>query len=135
VLPVFALPFRLFAGGPLGDGWQWFPWIHIADEVGAICYLIENASTRGVYNLSAPNPLTNFEFGKVLGTVLGRPWILPAPAFALRIALGEIADALLLTSQRQVPKRLLAAGYKFKYPEAEGALRDLLKKKSSNVIS
>ncbi len=129
VLPLFALPFRLFAGGPLGDGRQWFPWIHTDDEVGAIRFLMENASARGVYNLCAPNPLTNFEFGKALGTVLRRPWIMPAPAFALRLALGEIADALLLTSQRQVPRRLLAAGYTFKYPQAEEALRDLLKKK------
>jgi hypothetical protein len=127
VLPLFALPFQMFAGGPLGSGRQWFPWIHVDDEVNAIRFLIEKSEARGAYNLAAPNPMRNADFGKVLGRVMRRPSFMPAPAFALRLALGEIADALLLTSQRQLPARLQQAGFSFKYPEAEGALRDLLR--------
>jgi hypothetical protein len=127
VLPLFALPFRLFAGGPLGSGLQWFPWIHMADEIAAIRFLIEKSDARGAFNLCAPNPLQNEDFGRVLGKVMRRPAFVPAPGFALRLALGEIADSLLLTSQRQAPARLQKAGFTFKYPEAESALRDLLK--------
>jgi uncharacterized protein (TIGR01777 family) len=124
-LPRMALPFRLLAGGPLGGGRQWFPWIHMADEVGAIRFLIEREDADGPFNLSAPEPLTNRDFGRALGRVLNRPSFAPAPGFALRLLLGEMADAL-LHGQRAVPRRLLDLGYVFRYPEAAGALRNLL---------
>jgi len=124
-LPRMALPFRLLAGGPLGDGRQWFPWIHEADEVGAIRFLIESEDADGPFNLTAPEPLTNRDFSRALGRVLSRPSFAPAPGFALRLLLGEMADAL-LHGQRAVPRRLLDLGYVFRYPEAFGALRSLL---------
>jgi uncharacterized protein (TIGR01777 family) len=122
--PQMALPFKLFAGGPVGSGKQYVPWIHMADEVRAIQFLIRNEKAEGAFNLSAPNPLTSKEFGKVLGQVLGRPSIMPAPAFALRAIFGEMA-ALLLSGQRQVPARLLELGFEFTYPQLEAALRNL----------
>ena len=125
-LPRMALPFRLLAGGPLGNGRQWFPWIHEADEVGAIRFLIERQDADGPFNLTAPAPLTNRDFSRVLGQVLARPSFAPAPGFALRFLLGEMADAL-LHGQRAMPRRLLELGYAFRYPEALGALRDLLR--------
>lgn len=127
VLPLLAFPYRLFAGGPLGSGKQWFPWIHIEDEVAALRFLIERDYASGPYNLSAPQPLTNEEFGRTLGRVIRRPHWIPAPGFALKLALGEIADSLLLTSQRQVPKKLTGQGYQFKFPDAGSALKDLLR--------
>lgn len=125
VLPWLALPFRFFAGGPIGSGKQYVPWIHIADEIGAIKFLMGDEATHGAYNLSAPNPLTNEEFSHALGHALKRPSWLPVPGFAMRFALGELADLLLLSGQRQVPTRLLEAGYKFKFTDAEVALKDL----------
>jgi len=127
VLPMLALPFRFFAGGPIGSGKQYVPWIHIADEIGAIKFLMGDEATHGAYNLSAPNPLTNAEFSRVLGRVLKRPSWLPVPGFAMSFALGELADLLLLSGQRQVPTRLLEAGYKFQFTDAESALKDLLR--------
>ncbi len=124
-LPKMLLPFRLFAGGPVGSGRQWLPWIHLADEVAAIRFLLEDEGARGPFNLTAPQPLTNREFSRVLGRVLKRPSFLPAPAFALRLALGEMAD-LVLKGQRAVPKRLGELGFTFRFPDAESALRDLL---------
>jgi uncharacterized protein (TIGR01777 family) len=124
-LPRMALPFRLMAGGPLGGGRQWLPWIHVADEVGAIRFLLERQDARGPFNLTAPRPLTNRDFSRALGKVLKRPSFAPAPGFALRLLLGEMAEAL-LTGQRAVPHRLLELGYEFRHPEASGALHDLL---------
>jgi len=124
-LPRMALPFRLLAGGPLGNGRQWLPWIHEADEVGAIRFLIEREDADGPFNLTAPEPLTSRDFSHALGRVLTRPSFAPAPGFALRLLLGEMADAL-LHGQRAVPWRLLDLGYVFRYPEALGALRNLL---------
>jgi uncharacterized protein len=124
-LPKMALPFRMMAGGPLGNGRQWVPWIHIADEVGAIRFLLEHEDARGAFNLSAPNPLRNRDFSRALGKALHRPALAPAPSFALRAVLGEMAD-MLLEGQRAVPQRLLEAGYVFRYPEALPALRGLL---------
>ncbi|MEO6196017.1 MAG: TIGR01777 family oxidoreductase [Thermoanaerobaculia bacterium] len=124
-LPRMALPFRLMAGGPLGNGRQWFPWIHGADEVGAIRFLIEREEAGGPFNLSAPDPLTSRDFSRALGRVLMRPSFAPAPSFALRLLLGEMADAL-LHGQRAVPRRLLDLGYVFRYREAAEALRNLL---------
>lgn len=127
VLPLLALPHKFFVGGPLGDGKQYLPWIHLADYVAAIRFLMDNASLRGAFNLSAPNPATNAEFNRALGKVMGRPSWMPVPAIALQIALGEMADQLLLTSQRIAPKRLQDAGFKFQFTDVESALRDVLK--------
>jgi uncharacterized protein (TIGR01777 family) len=123
--PRLLLPFRLFVGGPLGSGRQWFPWIHLEDEAAAIHYLIENEAASGPFNLSAPNPLTNAEFSRVLGRVMGRPAFMPTPGFALRLLFGEMAT-LVLDGQRGVPRRLSGLGFQFRFPEAEAALRDLL---------
>jgi len=124
-LPKMALPFRMMAGGPMGGGRQWVPWIHIVDEVGAIRFLLEREDADGPFNLSAPEPLTNRDFSHALGRALARPSFAPAPGFALRLLLGEMADAL-LHGQRAVPQRLLELGYVFRYPEAAGALRNLV---------
>lgn len=122
------LPFKLFAGGPLGSGRQGFSWIHPADEIAGIRFLIENEQASGPFNLCAPTPSTNAEFAVVLGKVLGRPAWLPVPGFALRLALGEVAT-MVLDGQRALPRKLLDLGFKFRHPDAESALRDLLGKK------
>lgn len=119
------LPYRLFVGVWFGSGKQWLSWIHPQDEVGAIRFLIEHDEAHGPFNLSAPNPLTNRDFCKTLGEVLGRPTLLPAPAFAMRLVLGEVADTV-LEGQRTLPERLQYLGFSFRFPEAEAALRDLL---------
>lgn len=119
-----ALPFKLYAGGPFGSGKQAFSWIHPADESGAIDFLISTAQASGPFNLTAPNPLTNAEFARVLGQVMNRPSLLPVPGFAMSTLFGEVATVV-LDGQRVLPKRLLDLGYTFKFPEAEAALRDL----------
>ena len=119
------LPYKLFVGGPFGNGKQWYSWIHIADEVAAIRYLIENRAAVGNFNLTAPNPLPNRDFGKKLGKVLKRPSLIPIPGFVLNALFGEVATVV-VDGQRVVPERLQELGYKFKYPELEPALRDLL---------
>ena len=119
------LPFKLFAGGRLGSGRQWLPWIHLRDEVRAIRFLLERDDLRGAFNLSAPNPVTNRDLARVVGRIMGRPSSLPTPAPLLRLAMGEMA-ALVLEGQRAVPQRLLEAGLEFEFPELEPALRDLL---------
>lgn len=124
VLPLMLLPFRLFVGGPIGGGKQYVPWIHIADEVGAIRFLIENPNASGPFNLVAPEVMTNAEVSRVIGKVLRRPSWLPLPAFAMRLLFGEVAT-LLLEGQRALPKRLQELGYAFRFPTLEGALRDL----------
>lgn len=120
------LPFKLGAGGRIGNGRQWWSWISLDDALGAIRHAIETPSLSGPANAVAPNPVTNTEFTKILGRVLGRPTILPMPAFAARLALGEMAEHLLLASTRVEPRRLLETGFVFKLPELEGALRHLL---------
>jgi uncharacterized protein (TIGR01777 family) len=122
VLPVF----RLGVGGRLGTGAQWFPWIHAEDEIGLIRYAIEHESVEGALNAVAPEPVTNAEFTRTLGEALGRPTIVRAPAFALRLALKEMADGVLLASQRAMPVRTLETGYTFRHPLLRGALDDLL---------
>ena len=119
------LPFGLFAGGPLGNGRQGLPWIHPADEVAGIRFLLENEKAQGVFNLSAPNPLSNANFGQVLAKVMRRPYWLPVPAFALRLLLGEIST-LVLEGQYMLPTRLQEHGFRFLFETAEAALRDLL---------
>ncbi|MDQ3679623.1 MAG: TIGR01777 family oxidoreductase [Actinomycetota bacterium] len=118
--------FRLGLGGRLGSGRQYVSWISLDDEVGAICHLLETATARGAHNLTSPEPVTNAELTKTLGRVLRRPAVLPVPAIALDIALGKgLARTLALASQRVLPDRLVASGYKFRHPDLEGALRDL----------
>ena len=125
VLPRFLLPYRLFAGGPFGSGKQYFSWIHMADLLGALRFLIEERSASGAFNLTAPQPVTNAEFGSALGTVLHRPSLLPVPRFAFQLAFGEVATVI-LDGQRVMPAALQAAGYKFKFSEVRAALQDLL---------
>lgn len=124
VLPLMLLPFRLFVGGPVGSGSQCVPWIHIADEVGAIRFLIEHTDAHGPFNLVAPEVATNAELGRIAARVLRRPSWFPLPAFAMRLLFGEVAT-LLLEGQRAEPKRLRALGYAFRFPTLEAALRDL----------
>lgn len=118
------LPFKLGLGGPLGDGTQPFPWIHIEDEVGAILFALDTPSLSGPVNLVAPQAATNAEFTAALGRAFHRPAVLRAPAFALRLALGELAEAL-LGGQRAVPRKLQEAGYRFKHPALDEALATL----------
>jgi uncharacterized protein (TIGR01777 family) len=125
-LPFMLLPFKLFAGGPLGSGKQWFSWVHIQDQVRAIRFLIDNPDASGAFNVCAPNPLTNADLSRVIGRVMRRPSFMPMPAFAMRLLLGEKAT-LVLDGQRQMPKRLQQMGFQFHCPDVESALRDLLK--------
>lgn len=118
--------FRMFLGGPLGSGTQYMPWIHLDDEIQAIRFLIENAACSGTYNLCAPNPVDSRTFAKTLGLVLGRPAFLPAPAWALRLFLGEMAQEVLLSGQNARPARLFEADYRFLHPDLEPALRAVL---------
>jgi uncharacterized protein (TIGR01777 family) len=124
-LPMLLLPFRFFAGGRLGGGKQWFPWIHLHDEVSAIRFLIDRPEARGAFNLVARQPLRNSEVAHTIGRMLRRPAWLPAPAWALRLLLGEKA-MLVLEGQRLSPGRLLDLGFSFAFPSFEMALRDLL---------
>jgi hypothetical protein len=121
-LPIF----KLGVGGRIGSGRQWWSWVTLDDVVGAIHHALENDSVEGPVNVGSPNPLTNAQYTKVLGKVLNRPTFFAVPAPAIRIAIGEMADALLLASQRMEPARLKETGYHFRYPELEGALRHLL---------
>lgn len=129
VLPMMALPFRMFVGGKIGSGEQEIPWIHIDDQIRAFRYLIDTPTASGVFNLSAPNPLPNAAFSKALGRALNRPSFFPTPGFPFKLAFGELGDVLLLKGQRAVPKHLQESGFQFHYPEAEGALKDLFENK------
>jgi hypothetical protein len=125
-LPLLILQHRLFAGGRLGSGRQYWPWIHLHDEVAAIRFLLSNDKAVGPFNLTAPHPVTAAEFSRVLGRVMSRPSLLPTPAFAMRLVLGDIAT-LVLDGQRAIPKKLLDLGFKFRFGELFYALRDLVK--------
>lgn len=120
-----ALPYRLHIGGPIGTGRQWISWVHIADAVGLIRHALHAEDVHGPLNVTAPNPVTNDEFGRHIGSVLRRAHYMPTPAFALRAALGEMAD-LVLQGQRVLPEKALATGYVYQYEKAGDALRDLL---------
>lgn len=117
-------PFKMFVGGPLGWGQQWMPWIHIEDEIGLICFLIDNDGARGAFNASAPNPVTMAEFSKILGDVLNRPSWACVPPSVLALIVGEMAD-ILINGQRIVPEAVLKLGYNFKYLNLADALRSL----------
>lgn len=123
-LPQMALPFRFFAGGPIGSGRQYVSWVHLADWVEMTRWALATAAVTGPLNVTAPHPVTNRELATALGRALGRPALLPAPAFALRLALGEMADAVLF-GQRVLPAKAQALGFAFRYPELDAALRDL----------
>lgn len=129
-LPQLALPFRLFAGGPVGSGQQYMSWIALEDWVGLVQWVLTKNHVSGPLNLTAPGPVTNQEFARVLGRVLRRPSFVPAPAAALRFVLGELADALILGGQRVVPARAQALGYEFKYATLEPALREIFGRRS-----
>ena len=117
-------PFRLGLGGPLGHGRQWVSWIHVEDLCGLIVFLLENERASGVFNATAPEPVTMKELARTLAAVLHRPSLFPVPAPVLKLALGEVSS-ILLTGQRVKPGRALEAGYRFAYPELEGALRQI----------
>lgn len=119
-------PFRLFAGGPMGSGRQYMSWIHREDWTALVRWLVSEPEATGPVNATAPNPVTNRAFAAALGAALHRPAIVPAPAFALKALLGEMAGPLLLTGQRVVPTRALALGFRFLYPELPQALSGLL---------
>ena len=119
------LPFKLFAGGPPGNGKQWFSWIHIQDVINAIQLLVENPKLDGAFNLTAPNPSRMEDFSKALGKVLNRPSWLPVPAIALKLLLGEMARETVLASQNVLPKKLLENDYQFLFPDLNPALSDL----------
>jgi len=124
-LPRIMQPFKFFLGGHPGSGKQWFSWISLEDEVGAIRFLMENENLNGVFNLTAPKPITMKRFCRKLGWVIKRPSWLFFPGFLMRLTLGEMAEEVLLSGQRVLPKRLLAAGYEFKHVEVKQALKDI----------
>mgnify|MGYP001157050569 CR=1 FL=1 len=125
VLPRLALPLRMFVGGRLGNGRQFCPWIHMADTVGALRFLIENEDAHGIFNISAPEPVTNAEFTRALARALRRPSWLPVPGFAIQAIFGEMAT-IVLGGERALPQRLQAAGYAFRYPDLGAALQDII---------
>lgn len=120
-------PFKAFVGGYIGSGKQWMSWVHIDDITGFVRYAVENESVSGPYNVTAPKPVRNREFGSALGKVLGRPAFVPVPALALKLVLGEFGDVL-LTGQRVISEKALRAGYTFKYADLNEALKAILKK-------
>jgi uncharacterized protein (TIGR01777 family) len=124
-------PFKLGLGGPLGDGKQWVSWIHVDDLVSMIAFLLENPRASGVFNGTAPQPVTMKELAHSLGRALHRPTVFAVPAPALRLALGEVADVM-LTGQRVEPRRAREAGFVFRFTDIDAALRDIVSKSSSS---
>jgi len=124
--PLMMLPFRLFVGGPVLPGSQYFSWVHLADEVGIILFALENEQVRGPINATAPEPQTNKEFSATLGRMMGRPALFPVPGFALRLVMGEAAQ-LVTTGQRVIPHKAQDLGYQFQFPTSEAAIRDVVK--------
>lgn len=121
MLPVF----RRFAGGPLGNGRQWFSWIHMVDLLAAIQFLLDHDNARGPYNFCAPGAVRQKDFARALGAALGRPAVVPAPSLALRLMMGEVAGVL-LASQKVRPDRLIADGFSFRFADVDSALADLV---------
>jgi uncharacterized protein (TIGR01777 family) len=113
--------FKFFVGGSLGKGNQWFPWLHLDDLLAAVLFVLENPEVSGPLNFCAPNPVRNRQLAQALGAVLGRPSFMPAPAFMIRLAMGEFGDVF-LGSQRTVPAKLLNYGFSFQYPDIRGAI-------------
>ena len=125
--PKMVLPFKLFAGGPLGSGQQWVSWVHIDDVAKALGFFVDSLETHGIYNVTSPNPVRNAEFGKQIGALLDRPYWFPVPGFALRLILGEMST-LVLDGQNVLPKKLLQDGFSFKYSLHNQAIQELLKR-------
>ena len=117
--------FKSFVGGPLGDGNQWFSWIHIDDVIAAILFIIENESLSGPFNFTAPNPVRNRELAKTIGKTVGRPAFMPAPKLLIKLAMGELGSTL-LDSQRVIPENLIKAGFQFQYPDLTSAIRQIV---------
>ncbi len=130
-LPRMALPFKMGAGGRLGSGRQWMSWLTLPEAVGMIRFALSNSGLVGPANAVAPKPIQNADFTRILAKALHRPALFPAPAFALRLALGEMADALLLVSQRVKPSKLEQAGYQFAQPELAAALTAIYHKSNA----
>jgi uncharacterized protein (TIGR01777 family) len=124
-LPRLVLPFKLFAGGPLGSGRQYQPFLHLADEVRLILFALDDARVVGPLNCTGPEPLRSREIARIIGRLLGRPSFVPAPGLAIRAAVGEVADEV-LSSRRVLPRKALDLGFRFRFPTVEDALRDLL---------
>jgi uncharacterized protein (TIGR01777 family) len=120
------LPFKFFVGGPFGNGKQVISWVHLEDVVDAIQYLINTPSADGVYNLTAPNPVSNAELGKEIARTLHRPYWLPVPGFLMKLMFGEVSS-IVLEGQKVIPKRLLESGYNFRYKDITTAIQDLLR--------
>jgi uncharacterized protein (TIGR01777 family) len=125
ILERLQLPFHFFVGGKLGSGRQYYSWIHMQDQIRAMAMLLNNSHTSGTYNLTAPNPVRQGELARVLGKTMERPSVIPAPAFALKAALGEVSS-LVLEGMRVLPVRLQEAGFEFEYPDLEEALLELV---------
>jgi len=119
-------PFKLGVGGPIAGGSQYLPWIHIDDEVGILLWALDNEAVSGTLNAASPNPVTNREFAKTLGRVLGRPALVPVPGFAVSMMRGRELAETVKAGQRVLPRRALDLGFTFQHPELEPALRDLL---------
>jgi len=128
LLKQLLLPFKLGVGGPLAGGAQYMPWIHVDDEVRLMLWALDTDQASGTYNAAAPNPVTNREFSKALGRVLRRPAVLPVPKLALRARFGDELGEVVLGGQRTIPRRALDAGFGFRHPELEPALKDLLQR-------
>lgn len=126
-LSKMVVPFKMGVGGKVGSGNQYMSWIHLDDLIAVITHALVTDSLRGPVNATSPNPVTNLEFTGALGKVLSRPTIFPLPAFAAKLVLGEMAEELLLASQRAIPARLAAQGFQFRFPEIQAALQDVLR--------
>lgn len=118
--------FRFFVGGPMGDGMQWFPWVHLKDLISAIIFVLEDKDVNGPLNICSPHPVRNRDLAKTMGKVLNRPSFMPAPAFIMKVALGEFAGTL-LDSQKAIPEKLLSCGFNFQYADIGEAIRDIVK--------
>ena len=128
LLKELLLPFKLGLGGPLAGGGQYMPWIHVADEVRLLLWALDTEDASGTYNATAPNPVTNREFSKALGRALGRPAVVPVPKLALKARFGDELGEVAAGGQRTVPRRAVDAGFEFRHPELEPALKDLLRR-------
>ena len=124
-LPKLIAPFQLYIGGPLGNGEQWYSWIHKDDLARAIFFTLDTPDVTGVVNLTAPNPAKMDDFGRTLAGIIGKPYWLPVPAFALKLVLGDLSP-LIIGGQKVLPLRLLASHFNFNYEKLEPALRDIL---------
>ena len=126
-LPQMLPPFRFGVGGRVGSGRQYWPWIHRDDWVNLVRWILTTPQATGAINATAPNPVTNAAFARALGKALHRPSLMPAPAFALKLALGEMADSLLLSGQRAVPAKAERLGFTFAFSSVDEALRAIFK--------